>query len=116
MPADPIEISASSYGNRAYARRGSLYALQVRLTLPGSTNPAHAGSHKPINTTDYALLVTVPTGGAVTYKRAAVSPKPKPRSLARPTVQSSGNLLWPRVPMPLYWQKQSTRTFKVRGR
>lgn len=102
--------------------QGGSYAFQVTLTLPQAISTTQlksggAGSawgKKLLNTTDYALLVTVPAGGQATYKHTGVSPGLKPASLKRPTVQQpSGDLLWARVPMPLYQNKNSTRRFKV---
>lgn len=101
-------------------RRGRSYTLQVTLTMPalggGASNSPH-GSKTPVNTTDYALLVTAPAGGAANaaYKRAGVRPALKPALLKKPQVQSNGNLLWARVPMPRYQGKAFTRTFKVGG-
>lgn len=51
-----------------------------------------------------------------TNKSTAVSPgRLLPAAWKKPAVQSNGDLLWARVPMPLYQAKNSTRKFKVRG-
>ena len=135
---DPILIAAASFKNRASVRRGKAYALQVTLAMPalvGGRRLAASkekeeeeeeqqqqrelrGFKKPLNTTDYALLVTVPAGGAadVMYRRTVVRPGLKPAALKKPQVQGNGDLLWTRVPMPRYMDKAYTRTFKVRKR
>ena len=115
-------------------RRCQTCLLQVTLTLPavntgrrlyekeqdeeqerglGVKGAPH--NKRPLTTTDYALLVTVPGGGAanVTYKHTLVHPKLKPAALKAPAVQSNGDLLWARVPMPRYQSKSFSRTFKV---
>lgn len=125
--ADPVVLAASGSGTVPV---GGPISLLVALTVPAASLGRRlqaeddgrelkgwgAASHKPLNTTNYALLVTVPGGGAanVTYKRTRVAPRLKPASLKKPVVQSNGNLLWPTVPMPLYQNKNSTRKFKVR--
>ena len=112
---DLIAITAASFRNRQSVREGKLYALSVKLELPAAASIAAAASKKPLNSTDYALLVTVPAGGAnnVVYRRTSVRPALKPASLKKPVVQQNGDLLWARVPMPLYASKNSTRLFKV---
>lgn len=88
----------------------------MTLTLPAvSPAPHKQWGHKPINSTDYALLVAVPAGGAVTYRHTAIRPGLKPGTLKKPSLQSNGDLLWARVPTPLYQSKNATRTFKVGG-
>lgn len=67
-----------------------------------------------MSTTNYALLVTPPTGNAVSYRRTSVTPALKPGTLKKPKVQMNGGLLWASVPMPQYAAKNSTRTFLVR--
>ena len=86
--ADPIQIAAASFKNKATVRRGALYKLQVTLTLPAANsanrrlleeaqrelNNAPHGSKTPVSTTDYALLVTPPAGQVVTYRSTGVRP------------------------------------------
>lgn len=74
-------------------------------------------SKKPLNTTDYALLVTVPAGdNQVTYRRSHVYPALKPVSLKKPTTQANFDLLWASMPMPRYMDKAYTRTFMVNNK
>ena len=73
----------------------------------------HANKHT-LNSITYALLLEVPGTGKVTYKRTSVRPWLKPTNLKKPATQTGGELLWADVPMPLYANKNSTRTFKVR--
>jgi hypothetical protein len=127
-------IAASSFKNKATVKRGAYYKLQVTLTMPALTPGRRLAEEqeekgrelkgintapmnkKPTNTADYALMVTVPAGGAasVTYKRSSVRPAPKPASLKKPAVQQNGDLLWASVPMPRYMSKAYTRKFMVR--
>ena len=124
---DPITIAAASFKNKATVKRGKIYSLQVTLTMPAPTDGrrlvkeeearelmgGNTANKKPANTTDYALLVTVPTGGAtnVVYRRTSVHPALKPASLRKPAVQQNGDLLWARVPIHQYTSKAFTRTF-----
>lgn len=132
---EPISIAASSAG-RSNALRGALYVLRVVVTLPAVTSRGleadqaeqaeeqeegrellgWGSGHEPLNTTAYAVRVTVPAGSQVTYKRTSVSPGLKPAALKTPAVQANGDLLWARVPMPRYQTKAFKRTFKVSGR
>ena len=99
---DRVRIAAT--GNPS-VRGGCKYRLLVTLTLPAASygrrlqgeeeegrelKPAAGSSSmkKPLNTTDYALLMTVPGGGAVNaaYKHTLVSPGMKPGSLKKPQV------------------------------
>jgi hypothetical protein len=128
--ADPIQIAATSHKNKATVKRGRLYTLRITLMMPAvpldrrlvegeqeerELKGGNTANKTPVITTDYALLVTVPAGGAanVVYKRTSVHPGLKPASLKRPAVQQNGDLLWARVPMPQYTFKAYTRTFKV---
>jgi hypothetical protein len=131
VPSDPIQITAASYKNRATVMRGMAYSLQVKLTMPALTparrlveeerelkgfNTAQMNK-KPLNTTNYALLVTVPAGGATNavYRSTSVLPALKPASLKKPAVQQNGDLLWATVPMLRFTSKAYTRTFKASG-
>lgn len=112
----PIRINA--WSGTQTVRAGQLYSLLVKLTVPAATSIAAAAggfhSNKPINTTDFALLVTsAPGAGVVAYKRTAVRPSFKPASLKAPGLNKGTHVLYPRVPMPLYQRKESTRMFKV---
>ena len=130
---DPIQIAATSHKNKATVGRGKFYSLRVTLTMPAlmldrrlvegeqderELKGGNTANKKPANTTDYALLVTVPAGGAanVVYKRTSARPGLKPAALKRPAVQENGDLLWARIPMPQYTSKAYTRTFKVMRR
>ena len=113
----PIRINA--WSGTQTVRAGQLYSLLVKLTVPAAASIAAAAAggfhaNKPINTTDYSLLVTTaPGSGVVAYKRTAVKPTLKPASLKAPGQKNGTQLFYPRVPMPLYQRKESARMFKV---
>ena len=91
-------------------RAGQLYRLRLTLTLPADDTRREL-TNKPLDITDYALLLDVPSG--VTYKSTAVHPALKPWSLKNPKKQTGGDLLWEEVPMSQYASKAYKRTFKV---
>ena len=102
-------LPAANLGRRLFAATAEAEAEPEQRELKGWTG---AGK-KALNSTDYALLVSVPASS--TYKSTAVSPgRFLPAAWKKPAVQSNGDLLWARVPMPLYQAKNSTRKFKAR--
>lgn len=101
-----MDRAAASNKNVTVHRSRNRRALQLsRNRLPNAAAP------KPLDTTDYQLLVTAPAG--FTHRATQADPKLEPTTLLRPELQGANTLLWPRVPLPQYADTRAVQVFRV---